>query len=223
MTRIQLSKSAFAAAWLACIALGTASADDSAGVARITDKNTHSNVIIRANNEDLSIDPVADTTLNATGEDCSADGYGYSGSGLSGWWGNQVDMFYNRRATNVEGMWHARARRHCWFGNQNSMYRCRNEHINAQIRDHLNCKFGYFIPTGCCGTGCPIAGRYRMVYAVDPNYADGRDGQLYSAQGYGVPMAVPLAPTVGHTYNYSWGLPASRLTPISNVAPVPAH
>ena len=62
-----------------------------------------------------------------------------------------------------------------------------------------------------------------MVYAVDPNYFDGRDGQLYSAEGYGVPMAVPLAPNVGHTYNYSWGLPASRLTPISNVAPVPAH
>jgi len=58
-------------------------------------------------------------------------------------------------------------------------------------------------------------GSYDIVYAVNPCYFDKRDGRAYSAQGWGVPMAVPLAPNVEHTYNYGWGIPSSRLTPVS--------
>lgn len=84
---------------------------------------------------------------------------------------------------------------------------------------YFHCKFGFLTPTGNGGAGSPFHGKYSRVYPQDVYYFDQRDSQLYAAQGYGVPMAVPLAPTVGHAYNYSWGVPASRLTPISNVAP----
>ena len=84
--------------------------------------------------------------------------------------------------------------------------------------DYFRCKFGYFIPTGAGGAGVPLAGKYSRVYPQDPYYFDQRDGQAWGAQGYGVPLAVPLAPTVGHTYNYGWGIPSSRLTPVSRPA-----
>ncbi|HET6422421.1 MAG TPA: hypothetical protein VFG20_01985 [Planctomycetaceae bacterium] len=87
------------------------------------------------------------------------------------------------------------------------------------MMQYLRCKFGYFIPTGNGGAGSQFAGRYARVYPQDPSYFDQRDGQLWAAQGYGVPVAVPLAPVVGHQYNYSWGVPSSRLTPISRLAP----
>jgi len=35
---------------------------------------------------------------------------------------------------------------------------------------------------------------------------------------------VPMAPVVNHTYNYGWGIPSSRLTPVSHpVAPAQAE
>ena len=102
----------------------------------------------------------------------------------------------------------------CNCSNRNNML-LRSRNLSVWHRN----KFGYFYPTGCCGTGCPLVGTYNMVYAVDPQYFDARDGKLYSAQGHGVPMAVPLAPNVRHSYNYGWGIPSSRRTPISRVAP----
>ncbi|WP_417390645.1 hypothetical protein [Gimesia sp.] len=87
----------------------------------------------------------------------------------------------------------------------------------GSLREFFRCKFGYFIPTGCGGKGCAPIGHYNMTYAVDPYYFDGRDGRLYGAQGYGVPVAVPLAPNVHHTYNYGWGVPSSRLTPVTRI------
>ncbi len=87
---------------------------------------------------------------------------------------------------------------------------------NARLADHL---FGWMIPSGCCGQGCPPAGKYRITYADQPGYSDQRDGQMYAAQGYGMPMTVPLAPNVHQQYNYGWGIPSSRLTPISNYNP----
>ena len=65
--------------------------------------------------------------------------------------------------------------------------------------------------------GVAPLGHYKMIYAVDPYQFDKRDGQLYGAQGYGVPIAVPLAPNVHHTYNYGWGIPSSRLTPVTRI------
>lgn len=53
----------------------------------------------------------------------------------------------------------------------------------------------------CCG-----------IYPLSSPCPDPRDTRLYSAQGYGMPIAVPLAPVVKHQYNYGWGLPSSRLT-----------
>ena len=59
---------------------------------------------------------------------------------------------------------------------------------------------------------------FDTALSVDPNYFDQRDGKVYSAEGYGAPVAVPTAPTVHHTYNYGWGMPSSRITPISRPA-----
>src|SRR5262249_44682022 len=63
------------------------------------------------------------------------------------------------------------------------------------------------------------SGRYRYgnrgatlnYQPVDQAYCDPRDRLLYSAQGYNVPVTVPLAP-VCRTYNYGWGIPSARLT-----------
>ncbi|MCA9116505.1 MAG: hypothetical protein KDA79_15580 [Planctomycetaceae bacterium] len=77
-------------------------------------------------------------------------------------------------------------------------------------------RYGYFIPHG----QVPVAGHYGAAYAVNPDYWDKRDsGPLYSAEGYGVPVAVPLPPVVNRSYNYGWGIPSSRLTPISRLVP----
>lgn len=94
----------------------------------------------------------------------------------------------------------------------------RHGYCKERFHEWLKYKFGYFIPTGNGGTGTPLFGKYHRVYPQDPGYFDQRDGQLYSAQGYGVPVSVPLAPVVGHQYNYGWGIPSSRLTPISHPA-----
>lgn len=99
-----------------------------------------------------------------------------------------------------------------WYHPMAVNYIARNRHTSRWLLDLLH-------PTGCCGTGCPVAGKYGMTYAVNPDYGDQRDGRLYAAQGYGVPVSVPIAPNVGHTYNYGWGTPSSRLTPLSHRSP----
>ena len=80
-------------------------------------------------------------------------------------------------------------------------------------------KLGYFRCTGSCGQGTPLVGHYSMVYPVNPGYFDPRDGQVYSSQVFNTPVSVPLAPVVNHTYNYGWGVPSSRLTPVSHPVP----
>jgi hypothetical protein len=101
-----------------------------------------------------------------------------------------------------------------WSGCNN----CCRAGCGQAMCDYFRCKFGYFIPTGAGGAGVPHWGKYSRVYPQDPYYFDQRDGMAWAAQGYGMPMAVPLAPVVGHTYNYSWGTPSSRLTPVSRPA-----
>ncbi|WP_166820197.1 hypothetical protein [Thalassoroseus pseudoceratinae] len=66
-----------------------------------------------------------------------------------------------------------------------------------------------------CQIDLPKFGSSRVTYPTNPYYFDPRDGKIYGAQGYGMPVGMPLAPNVEHTYNYSHGTPASRLTPIS--------
>ncbi|MCA9055993.1 MAG: hypothetical protein KDA75_19305 [Planctomycetaceae bacterium] len=79
-------------------------------------------------------------------------------------------------------------------------------------------KFNYF-----CNKGVPPCGHYSIVYPVDPWYGDARDAGVYGAEGYGGPMSVPLAPVIRHTFNYGWGVPSSRLTPVSHLATAPAY
>lgn len=99
-----------------------------------------------------------------------------------------------------------------FWGRSSSTYQARN----AQLSQHL---FGWLIPSGNGGMGSPPFGKYHVTYAQDANYFDQRDGGVYGAQGYGTHVTVPLAPNVRHAYNYGWGLPSSRITRISNVAP----
>lgn len=115
-----------------------------------------------------------------------------------------------------------------WWNNQVAMFYARNRHTQDElgriIRGHCSgrsiaCKCGYFIPSGSGGAGTPPIGTYSMVYPLNPHYVDPRDKGVYAAQGYGVPMTVPLAPVVEDSFNYSWGIPSSRLTPISRTVP----
>jgi hypothetical protein len=71
------------------------------------------------------------------------------------------------------------------------------------------------------GYGCRFLDwhAYNMAYPVNPWYYDPRDTRVYAASGFGAPVTIPLAPTVQTQVNYSWGIPASRITPISRVAP----
>jgi hypothetical protein len=70
------------------------------------------------------------------------------------------------------------------------------------------------------GDGQPLVGHYKIVYPVNPWYFDSRDGQVYAAEQYGGPVSVPLAPVVYQQYNYGWGIPSSRITPISRPLPL---
>lgn len=81
--------------------------------------------------------------------------------------------------------------------------------------------YGYGCPTGDCnqgGSSCKVRYRadYRRAYCRPEPFIrnDCRDQYVYSAQGYGVPVTVPMAPVVCKQFNYGWGLPSSRLTHI---------
>ncbi|MEK6248016.1 MAG: hypothetical protein N2C12_07540, partial [Planctomycetales bacterium] len=87
--------------------------------------------------------------------------------------------------------------------------RCQSGNCPDHCSDRRHCQTA---PFGC----------YKIAYPVNPQHFDGRDGAMYSAQGYGVNVSVPLAPNVGAAYNYGWGIPSSRLTPIANRLPGPA-
>jgi len=152
-------------------------------------------------------------------------GYGRGGFGRGGYYGQdwRTTDWQNsngwgsglRARTQAHSMaWESR-----WYGHSGygpSIYD--NDCQGNAMLDYFRCKFGYFIPTGGGGRGVPWTGHYARVYPVNPHYSDPRDGQAYAAQGYGIPVSVPLAPVVGHTYDYSWGIPSSRLTPVSHPA-----
>ena len=104
--------------------------------------------------------------------------------------------------------------------------KCRRERGRAYCRDARRQRLGqwlthtklnyFFIKNPPCG-------HYNIVYPVDPWYGDARDGGVYGAEGYGGPMSVPLAPVIRHTFNYGWGVPSSRLTPVSHLAAMPHY
>ena len=192
--------------------------------------------IVRIADGNATIAPVPnDQSPTAPNGSSSATTYsnGYAGQGGVVWEGPGYEMTGNRMVdwwTTKRMKRHAkRERRRCdarrrfaaegggcarGCGNGD----CLSEAAGKRL-ERLRCRYGYFIPTGCGGGGCQHFGTYNLLYAANPQYFDQRDGQLYSAQGYGVPMAVPLAPNVANTYNYGWGIPSSRITPISRIAP----
>lgn len=148
-----------------------------------------------------------------SGDCLSGDCYG--GKVKGGWRTADVSHSAFRQRTQahslgMEALWTNKYGCHPGFGGY---------HTGSDMKNYFLCKFGYFVPTGNGGTGAPFIGSYARVYPQDPSYFDQRDGQLWGAEGYGAPVAVPLAPVVGHQYNYSWGIPSSRLTPISRLAP----
>jgi hypothetical protein len=106
---------------------------------------------------------------------------------------------------------------HSWWCEQQYKSQCRRAYRNHVLAAHFHNKFNYFTPGGSCGEGAPLWGHYKRVYATEPHYSHPADSQVYASPMTGHPTAVPLAPTVRHQYNYSWGMPSSRLTPISNV------
>jgi hypothetical protein len=106
---------------------------------------------------------------------------------------------------------------HDWWCEQQYKSQCRRSYRNHVLAAHFHNKFNYFVPSGAGGEGAPPFGHYKRVYATEPHYSHPSDSQVYASPMTGHPTAVPLAPTVRHQYNYSWGSPSSRLTPISNV------
>ena len=132
-----------------------------------------------------------------------------SGSRGNKAWGSD---FHRRARAHTQGLERAYGR----STGHPSMYR--HDTSGQAMIDYFKCKFGYFIPTGGDGSGLPWVGHYSRVYPVNPYHNDARDGQVWAAQGYGIPVSVPLAPVVGHTYEYSSGIPSSRLVPVSHPA-----
>ena len=60
-------------------------------------------------------------------------------------------------------------------------------------------------------------GNGSSVYPAIGYYYDVRDTRTYAAQGFNVPVTVPTAP-ITRTYNYGWGIPSTRLSPIGGYA-----
>ncbi|WP_373653060.1 hypothetical protein [Schlesneria sp. DSM 10557] len=134
----------------------------------------------------------------------------YSDWGNDNSWGASVHRRTQRHSLALENAYGRST------GHTPSMYY--HDPSGQDMCDYFKAKFGYFIPTGGGGAGLPWVGHYGRVYPVNPYHTDSRDGQVWAAQGYGIPMAVPLAPVVGHTYEYGWGVPSSRLVPVSHPA-----
>lgn len=104
-----------------------------------------------------------------------------------------------------------------WLQQQRMEFECRRAYRNHVWGAHLHNKLNYFKPRGCCGEGCAPFGQYERIYAAQPDHWDARDSQLYAAPATGVPTAIPLPPNVHYQYNFGWGTPSSRLTPISSL------
>lgn len=85
----------------------------------------------------------------------------------------------------------------------------------ANFGARFRCSMGFLRPLTYWDFGAQ-----KDVIALDPNYAHPNDmgTNYYAAQGYGVPVSVPLPPSVRASYNYGWGLPSSRITPVTSPA-----
>lgn len=83
--------------------------------------------------------------------------------------------------------------------------------FRANLGRRVRCSMAWLRPL----TYWDVGGQTDII-ALNPGYAHPSDlNQGYAAQGYGGPISIPQAPNVRSNYNYSWGLPSSRLTPTS--------
>ncbi len=185
--------------------------EQAAGVVRISKPST---TTIRAQSETI-VPAGGQSEMGMSSYGCQTGQCECESCRGKGWRGDDMgySSFRQRTQSHSAGMaalWTNKYGCHPGFGGY---------YTGHDMRNYFLCKFGYFVPTGNGGTGAPLIGSYARVYPQDPSYFDQRDGQLWGAEGYGTPVAVPLAPVVGHQYNYSWGTPSSRLTPISRLAP----
>jgi hypothetical protein len=171
------------------VRLGNRSAD---GVIRISDRNSIE-VVRGQSHESDSGSPanIAQTTH------CEVD-HGLAGSGSEVIYSSDCPPgdFEECRGCRKHHKWYSK-----WLGWHDDSH---GDWFNGKCKNH--------------GPARPLAGKYHIVYPVDPSYFDQRDGQVYAAPGYGGPVSVPLAPVVHHTYNYGWGIPSSRLTPVLHPA-----
>lgn len=109
----------------------------------------------------------------------------------------------------------------CWgMRHQPSNFKRNCRELGSTLQAH-NAHFYGSLNTGLANAlGRPVncykddIVHHRGIYPALANRVDPRDQQNYSAQGYGVPMTVPLAPNVGYQYNYGWGASASRMTSV---------
>ena len=196
------------AAGLCLLASVSANAqEDSVGIVRITKLKTSAMAPHQVTPTAFqNADQCQPATANC---DCQNGVGGNQGPCPADWNGNSAGVQCRRCRGSHGGLWGNHSGCPCNDCNGDS---------GQAMCDYFRCKFGYFIPTGAGGAGVPFCGHYSRVYPQDPYYFDQRDGQAWAAQGYGTPIAVPLAPVVGHTYNYGWGIPSSRLTPVSRPA-----
>ncbi|MDB5389062.1 MAG: hypothetical protein JWM11_4708 [Planctomycetaceae bacterium] len=92
-----------------------------------------------------------------------------------------------------------------WSNCKNNSAACR-----AEFGQRFRCSMSFLKPLTYWDVGSQCD-----IIAVNPGYANPADlGPAYAAQGFGGPVTVPLAPNVRSQYNYGWGIPSSRLTPI---------
>lgn len=96
------------------------------------------------------------------------------------------------------GWWH----NHCCAWKNNCAAGC------ANFGHRFRCSMAWLKPLTYWDVGAQCD-----IIALNPGYVNPADmNPAYAAQGYGVPVSVPQAPNVRANYNYSWGLPSSRLT-----------
>lgn len=84
----------------------------------------------------------------------------------------------------------------------------------ADCGRRFRCNLSFLRPLTYWDAGCKTD-----IIALDPGYSHPSDASgVYAAQGFNGPVTIPLAPNVRDSYNYSWGIPSSRLTPVAGPA-----
>lgn len=156
------------------------------------------------------------------GGDTAADGSAHAGNGAGGHaadcpLGGSIYNPLSPHALNHGQHGGSSIFGHCPDGQGNGSGYC-DPHAGCH-QSALQCLFGWAIPSGNCGQGLPVIGKYHTVYAQQPGYTHPADGQTWATGHDGMPVVVPVPPGVNYQYNYSAGMPSSRITTIGNWNP----